>query len=223
MEARANPKIETSGHSFAWKWMRYSAFLLIPLVYIHVILQDLIVGGHNLSLSYVQGRWALWGWRLYDIFLLAFAFSHGANGLRQVLSDYMKSERAIRWMSRGVAVFWLIVTLIGAAAIIGGVRMPYRGRKLQTTEPQRDRENKQTTELQRAQKGNNYKRVTESTEGKNTERSYREHRGEITDHGVTESTEKNTSGKGGEKSADLFLRGGFYAVVKVRRREEDEN
>ncbi len=119
MEARANPKIETSSHSFAWKWMRYSAFLLIPLVYIHVILQDLIVGGHNLSLTYVQGRWALWGWRAYDIFLLAFAFSHGANGLRQVLSDYMKSERAIRWMSWAVAALWLIVTLIGAAAIVG--------------------------------------------------------------------------------------------------------
>jgi len=43
--------------TWSWKWMRYSAVLLIPLVWIHAIIQDLIVGGHNLSLDYVDQRW----------------------------------------------------------------------------------------------------------------------------------------------------------------------
>ena len=104
--------------------MRYSAFLLIPLVWIHAIIQDLIVGGHNLSLEYVHMRWAILGWRVYDIFLLAFALSHGVNGLRQVLLDYSKSERASRTINWTMFIFWLVFTTIGASALIFGVRTP---------------------------------------------------------------------------------------------------
>ncbi|MFC2055574.1 hypothetical protein ACFLV7_14940 [Chloroflexota bacterium] len=109
---------------FAWKWMRYSAFLLIPLVWIHAIIQDLITGGHNLSLEYVHMRWAIFGWRVYDIFLLAFAFSHGVNGLRQVLLDYTKSESATKTINWTMFIFWLVFTTVGASALIYGVRIP---------------------------------------------------------------------------------------------------
>ena len=104
---------------FAWKWMRYSAFLLIPLVWFHSILQALITGGHNLSLEYVNMRWAFVGWQVYDILLLAFAFSHGVNGLRQVLLDFVKApagRKAVNWL---MFVFWLILSAVGAIAIIG--------------------------------------------------------------------------------------------------------
>ena len=110
--------------AFAWKWMRYSAFLLIPLVWIHTIIQDLITGGHNLSLEYVHMRWAIFGWRVYDIFLLAFAFSHGVNGLRQVLLDYTKSKSVRKTINWAMFIFWLIFTAIGAIALIYGVRIP---------------------------------------------------------------------------------------------------
>ena len=110
--------------ALVWKWMRYSAFLLIPLVWIHAIIQDLITGGHNLSLEYVHMRWAIFGWRVYDIFLLAFAFSHGVNGLRQVLLDYTKSESAAKTINWTMFIFWLVFTSIGATAIIYGVRIP---------------------------------------------------------------------------------------------------
>lgn len=104
--------------------MRLSALLLIPLVWIHSIIQSLIVGGQNLSLEYVQMRWAILGWRVYDIFLLGFAFSHGMLGLRQVLFDYIKPEKWRKVTNWGLLAFWLLITAIGAVAIIGGVRMP---------------------------------------------------------------------------------------------------
>jgi len=106
----------------AWKWMRYSAILLIPLVWIHVILQDVIVGVHQMDLSYVALRWANMGWRVFDVLLLGFAFAHGVNGLRQVLNDFILSLRARQVVSWVLFFFWLIVTVIGAIAIIGGVR-----------------------------------------------------------------------------------------------------
>lgn len=111
-------------HALTWKWMRYSAFLLIPLVWIHAIIQALITGGHNLSLEYVNMRWLITGWRIYDIFLLAFAFSHGTFGLRQVLVDFIRDERWYRILNWGLFIFWLIISTIGAVAIIGGVKLP---------------------------------------------------------------------------------------------------
>ena len=108
--------------STAWKWMRYSAILLIPLAWIHVALQDVIVGVHQINLNYVAARWALLGWRVYDFFLLAFAFAHGVNGLRQVLRDYVKSETAMNRISWILLIFWAVISLIGVVAVIGGVR-----------------------------------------------------------------------------------------------------
>jgi succinate dehydrogenase / fumarate reductase membrane anchor subunit len=111
-------------HATAWRWMRYSAFLLIPLVWIHAIIQALITGGHNLSLEYVNMRWLITGWRIYDIFLLAFAFSHGTFGLRQVLVDFIRDEKWYKILNWGLFLFWLIISTIGAVAIIGGVKFP---------------------------------------------------------------------------------------------------
>ena len=112
-------------HNFettAWLFMRYSAILLIPLAFGHLILQDVIVGVHSIDIDYVRMRWALVGWRIYDAALLAFAFAHGINGFRQVLMDYIRSDRAFRIVSWILLIGWLLITLVGAVAIIGGVR-----------------------------------------------------------------------------------------------------
>ncbi len=120
-EVKTRPNYET----FAWKWMRYSALLLIPLVWGHVLLQDVVVGVHNMNLGYVAERWASIFWRAYDVFLLAFAFAHGVNGLRQVLNDFIHSERGRRILFIALFVFWLVISLIGLVAIVAGVSQPF--------------------------------------------------------------------------------------------------
>jgi succinate dehydrogenase / fumarate reductase membrane anchor subunit len=116
-------KRPTNYENAAWRWMRYSALLLIPLAWGHVLLQDIIVGVHAMDLNYVAERWASLGWRVYDMLLLAFAFAHGVNGLRQVLFDYVSVSKTRRIISWVLFFFWLVISLIGAVAIIGGVRM----------------------------------------------------------------------------------------------------
>ena len=102
--------------------MRYSAFLLIPLAWGHVLIQDILVGGHGIDLDYVALRWSMIGWRIYDFCLLSFAFAHGINGLRQVLFDYIQSaEKSGTWVAWGYSAFWLLISAVGAVAIIGGV------------------------------------------------------------------------------------------------------
>jgi succinate dehydrogenase / fumarate reductase membrane anchor subunit len=102
--------------------MRYSGFLLIPLAWGHIILQDVVVGVHNIDANYVAVRWANVGWRIYDALLLAFAFAHGVNGLRQVLTDFIHTPRGRQIVAWVLFFGWLAISIIGATAIVGGVR-----------------------------------------------------------------------------------------------------
>ena len=108
--------------TIAWTLMRLSAILLVPLVWTHVVIQDMLVGVHQIDLDYVALRWASLGWRVYDAALLCFAFAHGTNGLRQVLEDYIHGRRSRRVVRILLFGFWLGITILGAAAVIGGVR-----------------------------------------------------------------------------------------------------
>ena len=109
----------------AWTWlfMRWSGILLVPLVWIHVAISDVLVGAHAIDIDYVAMRWAVLGWRVFDGFLLAFTFAHGLNGLRGVLTDYVHSHawrRRLNWLLLAVWVVWMI---LGMGAIVGGVRL----------------------------------------------------------------------------------------------------
>ena len=106
----------------AWKWMRYSGVLVIPLAFIHILIQDVLVGVHGIDVDYVAVRWGNIGWRIYDAFLLVFAFTHGMNGLRQVLMDYVHGDSARKWVTRLLVIVWLLVSLAGSIALVGGVR-----------------------------------------------------------------------------------------------------
>ncbi len=103
--------------------MRYSGLLLIPLAWGHVLIQDVLVGVDRIDLNYVAMRWAFWGWRIYDLFLLVFALAHGINGLRQVVLDFV-SKKLIRLINQASFMYWLVMVLIGIAALVGGVRKP---------------------------------------------------------------------------------------------------
>ena len=110
---------------FAWKWMRISALLLIPLVWGHLILQDVVVGVHNMNLGYVAERWSSIFWRTYDILLLAFAFAHGINGVRQVLNDFIHGEQARRVLFIALFIFWLAISIIGLIAILASASQQF--------------------------------------------------------------------------------------------------
>lgn len=120
-------RVKPNYDHIAWKWMRYSALLLIPLVWFHVILQDVIVGVHAMDLNYVAERWANIAWRIYDALLLGFAFAHGVNGVRNVANDFIKGDRARVIVSWALFIFWLAITAVGAIALIGGVRQNFPG------------------------------------------------------------------------------------------------
>jgi succinate dehydrogenase hydrophobic anchor subunit len=107
--------------TYIWQFMRWSGVLLIPLVWIHVAIQDVLIGVHAIDLDFVALRWATWGWRAYDLALLAFSFLHGMFGLRAVIGDYVHDPRWNRILRIAIIVGWVVITAIGAVAIFGGV------------------------------------------------------------------------------------------------------
>jgi len=119
MTIRRTVKIKSNYEIVAWKWMRYSAILLIPLVWVHVWIQDILVGPQHITLDYVEKRWSMVGWQIYDILLLSFAFAHGMNGLRQVIVDHIHSRRARMMFGWLIFLAWVVITFIGGLAIVG--------------------------------------------------------------------------------------------------------
>jgi succinate dehydrogenase / fumarate reductase, membrane anchor subunit len=102
---------------YAFLFMRLSGVALLLLAVGHMMIQHVLRDVHNLTLQVVQDVWRSWGWRAYDLLLLAFAVVHGFNGLRQVLEDYIHDKRRMRAVTIGLGVF-VVLTVIWAAVAI---------------------------------------------------------------------------------------------------------
>src|SRR5436190_22681471 len=106
----------------AWRWMIYSSIILFLLVCVHVLIQDILVGPHLITLEYVVKRWSMIGWQIYDILLLSFAFAHGMNGLRQIMVDHIHGRRARIMFGWLIFLAWVVITFIGGFAIVGAAQ-----------------------------------------------------------------------------------------------------
>ncbi len=116
-------KIPANFETKAWRFMRLSGILLIPLAWIHVIFQDVVIGVHNIDLDYVlQQRWNNIGIQIFDVLLLSFAFAHGMNGLRQVANDFIHKPAAQKITARVIFILWLIISIMGAIAIFAAAQ-----------------------------------------------------------------------------------------------------
>lgn len=91
--------------------------MLILLAVGHMLLQHVFRDVHNLTLQVVQDVWRSWGWRAYDLLLLIFAITHGLNGFRQILEDYIHKPRTVKIVNRILLVV-VILTIIWSGVAI---------------------------------------------------------------------------------------------------------
>ena len=98
----------------AFLYMRLSGLALLFLAVGHMMIQHVFNSSQNLYIEFVAQQWSSWVWKAYDILLLIFAISHGFNGLRNVLEDYIHNRNVIKWINRILALV-IIVTIIWAA------------------------------------------------------------------------------------------------------------
>ena len=102
----------------AYLFMRLSGIVLLFLAVGHVMIQLVLNDVHNLTLQFVADQWKSWGWKAYDMLLLAFAITHGYNGLRNILEDYIHNEKLMRVIHYALAVFVVATVAWSAVAII---------------------------------------------------------------------------------------------------------
>ncbi len=110
-------QVKANFERFAYLFMRLSGIGLLILAVGHVTIQLILNDVHNLSLQFVAVQWDKWGWKAYDMLLLFFAMSHGLNGLRNVLEDYVHNKSLMRGINIAILVF-LVVTVLWAGNAI---------------------------------------------------------------------------------------------------------
>ncbi|MFQ5594106.1 MAG: succinate dehydrogenase [Anaerolineae bacterium] len=96
---------------YAWFFMRVTGVVLLLVLVFHLLWMHLVIGVDNINFNVVALRWQNPLWRMFDLSLLIFALSHGTNGTRGVLKDYIRSpgwEIAVKWF------IYLLAVLIGA-------------------------------------------------------------------------------------------------------------
>ncbi len=107
---------ERKGRSFeAWSWlfMRLSGLALVFLALIHFTITHIVNDVVETDYDFVAERWHNPAWRMFDWLLLVLALSHGVNGLRTIVDDYVRSP------GRRKAVKAVLYGLTGVLVIVG--------------------------------------------------------------------------------------------------------
>src|SRR6266571_1517435 len=77
---------------WTWLFMRLSGILLLVLAVGHVLIMHAFGGGvGRVNFGFVALRWQHPFWRAWDWMMLSLALLPGANGLRTVVLDYVRT------------------------------------------------------------------------------------------------------------------------------------
>ncbi len=102
-----------------WLFMRVSGVILLFLVLIHLYVMHLVGEGvERVDFDFVAERWSSIGWKTFDWLMLFLALLHGANGLRVIIDDYVRSP-ALRTLSKGsLYTVTFVLMVMGTAVLI---------------------------------------------------------------------------------------------------------
>lgn len=111
----SNSSVQPTANRFeiiAWQFMRISGLLLVVLVFLHLYIMHLERDIVEVTGEFVIERFiASPIWIAVDFSMLFLAWLHGLNGVRLVLTDYMKRgapRRVVLYAIGAFGVFWLI-------------------------------------------------------------------------------------------------------------------
>jgi succinate dehydrogenase / fumarate reductase membrane anchor subunit len=104
--------------TFSWYFFRASGVVLIFLVIVHLIVMHVTTDVRCTTYMFVSMRYANPFWRLFDWLLLTLALTHGMNGLRVVIDDYVRSASVRIWLLSLVGVLLLVFFMLGTITLI---------------------------------------------------------------------------------------------------------
>ena len=122
---RRKVEVQSNFERTAFVFMRLSGIALLLLAVGHMLLQHVLNSSTNLTIMFVAEQWNSWGWKVFDILLLAFTVTHGINGFRNVLEDYIHNRSLMKLINIMLLIF-VVVTIVWAGyAIINFDATPF--------------------------------------------------------------------------------------------------
>ncbi len=88
-DTRPRPGFE----AWSWLFMRLSGLALVFLALLHFAITHVVNDVVETDYDFVAERWHNPAWRVFDWMLLVLALSHGLNGLRWIVDDYVRRPR----------------------------------------------------------------------------------------------------------------------------------
>lgn len=114
----ARPKPSNQFELYSWYFFRLSGILLIVFALGHLAIMHIINNVDVIKYQFIADRWASPVWRTYDIILLFLALTHGLNGSRVLIYDYITS-RGWRVVALSLMyVFGVFFLLIGLQVVL---------------------------------------------------------------------------------------------------------
>ncbi|GHO75384.1 succinate dehydrogenase [Ktedonobacter sp. SOSP1-85] len=104
--------------TFSWYYFRISGVVLIFLVIIHLTIMHVTNDVSCTTYAFVAARYANPFWRLFDWLLLTLGLTHGVNGLRVVIDDYVRSPGTRLVLQGFAAVLLLAFFMLGTITLI---------------------------------------------------------------------------------------------------------
>src|SRR5437764_725208 len=104
--------------TFSWYYFRISGVLLIVLLFVHLLVMHVTTDVASTTYKFVAERYDNPLWRLFDWLLLTIALTHGMNGLRVLIDDYVHAPgRRVLFMSIA-GVLLLVFFMLGTITLI---------------------------------------------------------------------------------------------------------
>lgn len=104
--------------TFSWYFFRISGIVLIFLVVGHLYIMHIANDVRCTSYDFIALRYSNPFWRLFDWLLLTLALTHGINGLRILIDDYVRNPAVRLWLLGIIGVVLMIFFMLGTITLI---------------------------------------------------------------------------------------------------------
>ncbi len=104
--------------NLAWQFMRLSGVVMVLLIFLHLFIMHFTNDITAITGQFVFDRFAATPiWIIIDLLILFLAWLHGLNGLRIVLTDYIRRGNARKIVLAVIGLFGLVWLATGAAVL----------------------------------------------------------------------------------------------------------
>ena len=113
------PRGGTSFELWSWFFMRISGLVLLLLVLGHFTIVHLLGDGiDRVDFAFVAGRWASPFWQTWDWCMLFLGMLHGANGLKTIINEYVRTPGRRTAAKSVLYVLTFVFIILGSAVIL---------------------------------------------------------------------------------------------------------